>query len=122
MTTELLPPPANDQQAALGLRASPCWAPSFSFYDAVCRQGIDPVTVRYHLPADLMRILVLLKKGWRMGHNWKVLNPNGQVSRFNAVSFHGPKGEFQNHPPADVITMTREQMVDFLFSRERRNN
>lgn len=91
------------------------WVPSLSFYEAVCRQGIDPVTMRYHLPTDLMRILVLIKKGWWIGTHWKTLSPDGKVSKFNSISFHGPEGEFQPNAPADVLAMTRSQMVAFLL-------
>ena len=102
-----------DQRPALA--PSTCWAPCLRFYDVVCRHVIDPVTVRDYLPADMMRIIVLIKKGWWLGTHWKVLNPNGQPGRFNAISFHGPKGEFQPHAPAEVLAMTRSQMVDFLL-------
>ena len=85
------------------------------FHDMVCRGGIHPVTVRDYLPPEYMRVLVLMKKGWWLGQNWRVMLPGGQVSRFNAVSFHGPKGEFQPDPPAEVLSMTRREMVEFLF-------
>ena len=110
--------PANNPERPPGLSVPAGWVPSLDFYEVVCRQGIDPTTVRDYLPASLMRILVLLKKGWWLGTHWRVLNPDGRISRFNAISFHGPKGEFQPYAPADVLAMTRTQMVDFLLPND----
>ena len=92
---------------------SPGWAPCLSFYNAFLREGVSPITVRDYLPEDIIRIVVLHAMGWWIGNNWRSIRGGC------TVSFHGPKGEMRPDAPAEVLAMTRKQMVDFLLPNTR---
>ena len=101
--------PCEKPERLPALTASTGWAPCLSFYNAFLRDGVSPITVRDYLPDDLLRVVVLHAKGWWIGNHWRSMDGSGNLS------YHGPKGEFQHHAPAEVLSMTRSQMVDFLM-------